>query len=109
VRRGTRIHAAWSLYLEVVEVICTATSSSRMFYGEVTEISNPLAWDWLDDHQFLWVFQDEDRIKVWQESVERPESGNACIGRCYETDYGTTLYAVKWDGYACPTWEAEEN
>ncbi|OHE90279.1 hypothetical protein CORC01_14424 [Colletotrichum orchidophilum] len=116
VRRGSTVHAAWSSCLEVVAVICTATSGAYMFYGVVVGIRDPLEWDWRDACQLLWVFEDEDCIKVWQECVERPRPSNAawvsrlqCIVGCYETDDGTNLYAVKWDGYACPTWEAEED
>ncbi|KAK2758443.1 hypothetical protein CKAH01_16832 [Colletotrichum kahawae] len=116
VRLGSTVQTAWSSCLEVTEIICTATGGGRAFYGVVVEIRDPLAWDWLDARQFLWVFEDEDCIKVWQESVERPRPSHAawtsrlqCIIGCCETDEGTTLYAVKWDGYACPTWEAEED
>ncbi|KAK1468218.1 hypothetical protein CTAM01_16924 [Colletotrichum tamarilloi] len=116
VRRGSMIHAAWSSCLEVVEVICTATGGACMFYGVVVGIRDTLEWDWLDDRQTLWVFEDGECTNVWQECVERPRASNAawasrlqCIVGCYETDDGANLYAVKWDGYACPTWESEED
>ncbi|KAK0367858.1 hypothetical protein CLIM01_14786 [Colletotrichum limetticola] len=116
VRRGSTVHAAWSSCLEVVEVICTATSGAHMFYGVVVGIRDSLEWDWLADYQLLWVSEDGEHVKVWQECFERPRPCNAtwaprlqCIVGCYETDDGVNLYAVKWDGYACPTWEAEED
>ncbi|KAK2005423.1 hypothetical protein LZ32DRAFT_571867, partial [Colletotrichum eremochloae] len=114
VQQGSAVHAAWSSRLEIVEVICTATGGGRVFYGVVVEIRDPLVWDWLDGRQLLWVFEDTGCIKVWQECVERPRPSTAAwmsrlqrIVGCYETDDGHVLYAVKWDGYACPTWEAE--
>ncbi|KAH9231811.1 hypothetical protein K456DRAFT_38010 [Colletotrichum gloeosporioides 23] len=116
VRRGSIVQAAWSSCLEVTEIICTVTGGGRDFYGVAVEIREPLVWDWLDTRQLLWVFEDEDCVKVWQESVERPRPSHAawmsrlqCIVGCCETDDGTSLYAVEWDGYACPTWEAEED
>ncbi|KAF4878849.1 hypothetical protein CGCFRS4_v016107 [Colletotrichum fructicola] len=116
VQRNTVVHTAWSSCLEVVEVVCTTASGGHVFYGVITEIRDPLAWDWLDDRQLLWVFEDEDCVKVWQECLERPRPSTTawmsrlqCIVGCYETDDGSVLYAVKWDGYTCPTWEAEED
>ncbi|KAL0930294.1 uncharacterized protein CTRU02_212479 [Colletotrichum truncatum] len=116
VHKGTAVNAAWSPLLDVVEVICTFESDGRVFYGVVTEIPHPFVWDWLDYRQVLWVFDDGDCVKVWQECVDRPRLSNpawtSCLHSivgCYETDGGYVLYAVKWDGYACPTWEAEED
>ncbi|KAK1688968.1 hypothetical protein BDP55DRAFT_655798 [Colletotrichum godetiae] len=60
----------------------------------------PLEWDWLGDYQLLWVFEDGEYIKVWQECVERPRPSNA--------SWAPRLQCI-WDGYACPTWEAEED
>ncbi|WQF76948.1 Putative Chromo-like domain superfamily protein [Colletotrichum destructivum] len=116
VQKGTAVDAAWSSRLEVTKVICTFESDGQVFYGVVAEAPDPLVWDWPDDRQLLWVYDDGKSVKVWQECVERPRPGNpawaSCLQSivgCYENDGGNVSYAVRWNGYACPTWEAEED
>ncbi|WQF76872.1 Putative Chromo-like domain superfamily protein [Colletotrichum destructivum] len=116
VQKGTAVDAAWSSRLDVTDVICTFASGSRVFYGVVAEVPDPLVWDWPDDRQLLWVYDDGNSVKVWQECVERPRPSNpawaSCLRSivgCYENDGGNVSYAVRWNGYACPTWEAEED
>ncbi|KAL0933522.1 uncharacterized protein CTRU02_212485 [Colletotrichum truncatum] len=116
VQKESAIRAAWSSRLDVVEVICTFERDGRVFYGVISEIPQILVWDWPDDRQLLWVFDDGDGIRVWQECFERPRPSNPAwasrlqsIVGCCESDGGNVCYAVKWDGYACPTWEAEED
>ncbi|KDN61851.1 hypothetical protein CSUB01_12683 [Colletotrichum sublineola] len=116
VQQGTAVDAAWSPRLNVARVICAFASDGRLFYGVVAEVPDSLVQDWPDGRQLLWVYDDGHSVKVWQECVERPRPSNpawaSCLRSvigCYENDGGHVSYAVRWDGYACPTWEAEED
>ncbi|KAK2038267.1 hypothetical protein LY76DRAFT_515722 [Colletotrichum caudatum] len=116
VTEGTSVKGDWSSHIVVRRVVCTMQSGKRMFFGVLAQNQEPQLWNWPDSDMLLWVFDDGQRVKVWQEGAQRP---HIVEGQCgyvldsvvghYEATNGAVYYGVKWAGYECPTWELESD
>ncbi|OHE90472.1 hypothetical protein CORC01_14238 [Colletotrichum orchidophilum] len=113
---GTLVKGDWSPCITVRRVICTLQSGDRVFFGVLAENQESQLWSWPESDLLLWVFDDGQCVRVWQECAQRPhivegQSSHVLesIAGHHEATNGTVLYGVKWAGYECPTWELESD
>lgn len=113
---GTVIKGDWSPHITIRDVICTLRSGDRIFFGVLAEKQESRLWTWLESDLLLWVFDDGQCIREWQECAQRPHMfeghssyvPESIVGH-HEAANGEVLYGVKWVGYGCPTWELESD
>ncbi|KAL5901709.1 hypothetical protein ACKVWC_011403 [Pyricularia oryzae] len=92
------------------------STADQDFYGVLYSNPDPLIWDWPSQTGISWVFHDGLQVRTWQEAGQKPRftdySSDLEIEQIfghYESPEGLVYYAVKWAGYACPTWESDIN
>ncbi|KAH6972685.1 hypothetical protein EDB80DRAFT_596084 [Ilyonectria destructans] len=113
---GARIETPWSSMVTVEEVIAATEVSDWKFYGVSVENRDQKHWDWLDTQCLLWVFDDGEDLRIWQDpqqrqpiSIEEPVKCVEQIIGHYQSRNGKSYIAVKWKDRVSPTWEIEQD
>ncbi|KAH8659437.1 hypothetical protein BGZ61DRAFT_433541 [Ilyonectria robusta] len=114
--RECPVQTAWSSDVIVVEVLMTFTTPNWTFHGIRAANYDWEQWDWPRSDGLLWVVDDGQRLRLWQDFRQCPNvmqcdsecSVEAVIGY-YQSDTGNNYVAVKWQDYECPTWELESD
>ena len=114
--RGSVIQTAWSSNVAVIQVLYTLRTADWTFHGVRVETLDQ-GWEVSSDAtKLLWVLEDHQGLRTWQECRQRPfiidgelEHDIEKIVGHYESQTGSVYYAVKWVDFECPTWELEDD
>ncbi|KAK3933477.1 hypothetical protein QBC46DRAFT_368726 [Diplogelasinospora grovesii] len=113
---GCPVRTGWSSHVVVVQVLYTLWKPELIFHGVRVENLDGDFRNWPYTEGLLWVLEDGQELRIWQECRQRPRiiDGEAdceieeIVGH-YQAQSGPVYYAIKWVGYECPTWELEDD
>ena len=114
--RGSFVRTAWSSNVVILQVLYSLRTPNQIFHGVKVDTLDQEVGASTDGNGLLWVAEDSQGLRVWQECRQRPfildgeiEYEIEEIVGHYEAQTGSVYYAVKWSDYECPTWELEDN
>lgn len=110
--KGAPVLTPWSQHVTILDILLSMTNSEGIFYGVIAQTCDEFGWTL--HTSLLWIYSSQGQFRLWQDFVQAPRGIDEdsvvekIIGH-YEAYLGEVYYAVKWFGYACPTWEIEED
>ncbi len=113
--QGSALCVPWSSQTIVTNILCSIIIENQEFHGVSAKNVDPRCMDWPRTECLLWVTSDGDCATRWENIPRQPFYGNVdtplrieSIFMHYELN-GELYFGVKWEGYAFPTWEAEND
>ncbi|KAI5465168.1 hypothetical protein BGZ63DRAFT_351236 [Mariannaea sp. PMI_226] len=115
--RGARVQTTWSAHVIVKQVLITVKDPQWTFHGVRVSNLDLSLWDRPPSDCLLWVVEDTQGLRAWQECRQRPYLSEKGLEQeakdikevfgYHECEDGKLYFAVRWEGYECPTWEPE--
>lgn len=110
---GSLVRTPWSSQVVVKETLLSVEIRDQTFHGVRTETHDCLGLDWPNTTALLWVFDDGEGLRLWEQPRQRPLYNKnedlpviQSILCFYETG-GRAYLGIKWEEYDSPTWELE--